>query len=306
MRPSSALVVGSDGVIGSALYDHLSRHGVTVFGTTRREPTPNSRRLVFLDLAEPQLAVDRLPKVDVAIICAAMARFADCRTQPELARRVNVTAPAELASRLVDRGAFVVRLSSSAVFDCRTPHIGADQPTAARSAYGRFQAEAEKAVLALGEKASVLRLTKIITRDFPLIRNWIATLAIGSKIEAFTDHTLCPLPLAAAIDAGTSVLAHRESGIFQVSGASDISYADLAFYLVRRLGLPEDKVIPVRAVDKGMLADEVTPCTSMDTSRLTAITGFNPPQPFSVFDEVFGQTFKALYGEHKRRTRLSI
>jgi dTDP-4-dehydrorhamnose reductase len=293
--PTRALVVGADGVIGSALCEHLSRRGLTVFGTTRRKTEIGSRRLLHLDLAEPQIAIDSLPDVDIAIICAAMARFADCRAQPELARRVNVTTPAELAKGLVARGTFVVRLSSSAVFDCRAPHARADQPTAPRSVYGRLQADAESAILGIGDKTAVLRLTKIMTSDFPLVRNWVSTLARGGNIEAFEDHTLCPLPLAAAVEAAATVLEHKQCGIFQASGASDISYAELARHLVRCLGLAPDRVTSVRAVDRGVLADDVTPYTSMDTTGLTALSGFIPPEPFTVFAEVFGQMPARLY-----------
>lgn len=289
------LIIGADGIIGSALYEHLSRRGLTVFGTTRRRGEAGSDRSIYLDLEEPQIAFDRLPAVDAAIICAAMARFADCRARPELARRVNVTTPTDLTERLTERGTFVVRLSSSAVFDCRMPRAHADQPTAPRSVYGRLQADAEKAILGMGDKTSVLRLTKIVTDDFPLIRNWIATLAQGGNIEAFEDHTLCPLPLAAAVEAAATVLESRQRGIFQVSGAADISYADLARYLVHRLGLSPDRVTAVRAVDRGVLADDVTPHTSMDTTRLTALNGFIPPEPLAVFAEVFGQLPARLY-----------
>jgi dTDP-4-dehydrorhamnose reductase len=290
-----ALVIGADGVIGSALCDHLARCGHTLFGTTRRKNKVDSNLTLFLDLAEPRIATDHLPDVDIAIICAAMARFAECRMQPHLARRVNVTAPIAVARRLVERGAFVVRLSSSAVFDCRIPRVRADRPTDPRSIYGRLQAEAEEAVLGLGKNASILRLTKIMTSDFALIRNWIAALARGDSIEAFEDHALCPLPLASVVDAATAVLELGQGGIFQVSGAADISYADLARHLVRRLGLPSAKVVPVRALDKGVPADEVTPFTSMDTARLTAITGFVPPQPLTVFDDVFGGLIGRLH-----------
>jgi dTDP-4-dehydrorhamnose reductase len=195
---------------------------------------------------------------------------------------------------LVERGTFVVRLSSSVVFDCRIARVHARHPTAPLSAYGRLQAEAEEAILGLGENASVLRLTKIITSDFPLVRNWIAALAKGDSIEAFEDHTICPLPLELAIDAATAVLEFRRGGIFQASGAGDISYADLARYLARRLGLPASRIVAVRATDRGVPENEVTSYTSMDTGRLTAMTGFTPPEPFSVLDDAFDEIITNL------------
>lgn len=255
------LVIGADGIIGSALYNDLLRRGHTVIGTTRREPKERSSRLIFLDLAGSQMVKECLPEADVAIICAAGARFVECRLQPDRARRVNVTAPVILVRRLVERGTYVARLSSSrAVFGCRTTHVRADQPPAPRSVYGRLQAEAEEAILKFGR---------------------------GARIEAFEDHTPCPLPLSAAADAAAAVLESRQGRIFQVSETSDISYADLAGHLVRRLGLSQSRVIPTGATDKGISETDVPPFTSMDTIRLTEMTDFIPPDPFCVFDKIF-------------------
>lgn len=73
MQHSRVLIIGADGIIGSALYEHLPRHGLTVFGTTRRRDEAGSSRSIYLDLEEPQIAFDRLPSVDAAIVCAERA-----------------------------------------------------------------------------------------------------------------------------------------------------------------------------------------------------------------------------------------
>ncbi len=283
-----ALVIGADGLIGAALCEQLSRRGHTVFGTTRRNSPLGLSRKVFLDLAESVTAADRLPDADVAVICTAMTNFADCRMQPELARRVNATAPAALARQLVERGSFVVRLSSTAVFQNPAPMAPALQPSNSRTLYGRLQAEGEKLVLALNSPVAIVRFTKIVTPSFPILTKWISALVRGETIEAFEDHGLCPVTLSCSVDALTAVTESRRPGTYQISAAHDLSYVELATYLVDRLGLPSDRVIPIRAVDRGIPVEEITPYSSLDSASLTKLTGFVQPNPYAVLDEVFG------------------
>lgn len=278
------VVVGADGLIGHALCARLTEQGNVAIGTSRRRGRTGDGGL-YLDLAAPSLP--DMPQADVAVICAAMAKFSECRGNPPLARQVNVIGAVMLARRFIERGTRVVRLSSSAVFDGKHPKVVADTPTGSLSVYGQIQAEAERAMLALGPMATVLRLTKVVTPAFPVVRAWLAALAEGGCIEAFTDHRISPISLRCAVDAIVAVVQQREGGIFQVSGGGDISYVEFAYHLVERLGLPRERVVPIRAAQKGVPSEEVTGYTSMDTSRLTALTGFVAPEPFSVFDQIF-------------------
>jgi dTDP-4-dehydrorhamnose reductase len=293
VQPMRILVIGADGLIGSALYDHLLYLGHTVFGTTRRAAqTKSRRRLMYLDLTEPRIATDHLPDADVAVICTAITSFAECRQQPELARLVNATAAALVARQLSNRGMFVVRLSSTAIFQNTSPMALPLQPPNSRTLYGRMQAEGEKLVFALGSPVSIVRFTKIVTPSFPLMTKWIATLVSGGAVEAFVDHGLCPVTLACSIDALTAVIESRRPGIYQVSASRDLSYAELAAYLVDQLGLPRDRVMHVRAIDKGMPAEEITPYSSLDSQTLTELAGFAQADPYAVLHEVFGPAIK--------------
>src|SRR5476649_290074 len=176
-----AIVLGIDSGIGGALGDALTRRGDCVVGTTRRRER-ESETVFYLDLDDPKSTDAGWPKADVAFFCAALTRFADCRIQPERARRVNVSTPLAIAARLVEHGTRIVFLSTSAVFDCRAPRMKADRPRAPSSAYGRLKAEAEAALLALGPLTSVLRLTKVLTPDMRLFADWIKSLTHGESI----------------------------------------------------------------------------------------------------------------------------
>jgi dTDP-4-dehydrorhamnose reductase len=285
--PLHILIVGGDGTIGGALKQTLAAAGHNVIVTTRHRDRVTGAT-VFLDLAEPH---DALPHVDVAVICAAMTRFSDCRNLPELARQVNVTSLVAICSELVSRGARVIMLSTSAVFDCLSPHVKDSHRPDPRSIYGRLKAEAEQGVLALGGNSTVLRLTKVLSCDNGILAHWISELRCGQSVQAFDDHRFCPITLGDAIEAITALIERGEQGVYQISGAADIGFADAARHLASRIGASPQQVIAVKAAESGVPNDEITAFTSLDTSRLSGLTGYVPLPPRAVIDRVFAAAF---------------
>lgn len=273
----NALVIGGDSLIARALLPALAGRGYHVTRTTRRGPGEGA---IALDLAGP--LPSSLPECEVAFFCAAMTGFEANRQSPALAERVNVTAPAQLARQLVKQGARVVLLSTSAVFDCQSPHMRADRPYAPRGAYGRHKMAAEQAFLALGSPAMVLRLTKVLERADSRLREWSGALREGNSVRAFDNHRFSPLAARHVVDALIGVGEKGTGGIYQVSGRDDWSYADFAREIARRVGAPPDLVEPCAAT---VPPDEVTPYTSLDTSRLADLMGFVPPPATAVLDE---------------------
>jgi dTDP-4-dehydrorhamnose reductase len=230
-----------------------------------------------------------MPEADVAVICAAMARFEDCRRYPELAHRVNVAAPLELGRSLTQAGARVILLSSSVVFDCRKPHVSESEQPMPASAYGRLKAEAEAGLLDLGPLVSVLRLTKVVRPNVGILSGWISSLGKGETIRAFEDHRFCPLTVEQVVDAIVALIENGEGGIYHVSGAADVSYADSARFLAQRIGATNELVEAVRGIENGLAEGDLTPFTSLATGRLSRLTGFVPPEPFDVLQGVYGR-----------------
>lgn len=277
------LIVGVDGSFGGALSHTLASLGHEVIATTRRRDHPGGH--LFLDLAAPLPA---LPRVDVAVICAAMARVEECRRHPELAHRVNVAAPLELGRLLTKAGARVILLSTSAVFGCLAPHVGEDARPMPRSSYGMLKAEAEARLLELGPAISVLRLTKVVKPKAGLLSQWIKDIGAGRTVRAFDDNRFCPIEVGHVVDAVTALIGAGTGGIYHVSGAADLSYAEAAAFLAQRLGAPVDLVEPTHAIDSRLPDADLTPFTSLATERLSRLTGFVPPAPFDVLQDVYG------------------
>jgi dTDP-4-dehydrorhamnose reductase len=281
-----AIIVGIDGLLGSALGQAIRATGGEVHGTSRR-PDSAARGVRHLDLANSLATEAELPAADVVFFCAAMAKFADCRANPTLARQINVLTPAGLAQRLAGRGTRVVLLSTSAVYDGRAANVAANTPPCPVTDYGRLKAEAETKFLALGKAATVVRLTKVLEPRQATFVRWIETLVRDEPIAAFSDLGLAPISLAFAIGALLAAAADLQGGIYQASANGDISYADAAGHIARSLGADPASVIAERGADRGIPAEQLTLFSSLDASRLAALTGEPAPDPYAVIDEVF-------------------
>jgi len=282
------LIIGVDGSFGGALSRSLQSLGYEVIATTRRRDCACDH--LFLDLAAP---LPSLPQVDVAVICAAMARLEECRRYPELAHRVNVAAPLEIARTLTQAGARVMLLSTSSVLGCLTPRVDESVRPMPRSAYARLKAEAEARLLELGSQVSVLRLTKVVKPNAGPLSEWIRQLGEGKPVQAFDDSRFCPLAVAPVVDAITAVIEGGQGGVYHLSGKADVSYAEAASYFAQRIGVANDLVEPVHGVDSGLRQEELTPFTSLTCGRLTLLTGFTPPEPLDVLQDVYGPEIDA-------------
>jgi dTDP-4-dehydrorhamnose reductase len=155
---------------------------------------------------------------------------------------VNLHAPVELARRLCERGAFVLFLSSTGVFDFQKPFRRHDDPPCPVTNYGRQKAEVEERILALDGKTAVLRLTKIMGPEMPLLGKWQAKLASGQNIMAYQDTTIAPITAAFASRVMHEIITAGAEGIFHASGDDDLPYTVLAEQVVRAMNVGPERI----------------------------------------------------------------
>ncbi len=289
-------MIGGDGVIGRNLIRALTDRGDVVYGTSRR-PDAIKRGLLSLDLSEQNAFDISLPDVDIAFFCAATTRFNECREDPKRSRMVNAIAPVVLGRQLVDAGSRVVLLSTSAVFDWSLPNVPASRPQCPSSVYGKLKAEAEAGFLSMGRQASVIRFAKVIDPSWKLFVDWIDALSRTKLVRAFADLRMAPISLDDALVALLAVADDKNGGIYQYSGANDISYFDAGKYLAQRLGCDPDLVISSLAREAGIPPEEITVFSSLDSSRVARLIGRPAPDSFDVIDSTFGRSIS----DHVRR-----
>ena len=279
----SWLVVGGDGLIGRALVRRLEGEGRAVLATTRRRGCAGPWR-PHLELAQDPSDWTPPEPVSVSFLLAASANQLSCCADPAASRRINVDNTVALARRLASLGAFVVFTSTNLVFDGEEPRYrtcAAPHPT---SEYGRQKAEAERELLALGPAIAVVRLTKVLAPEMPLIGRWVEALRAGRPVEAFTDLICAPMPVEFVVEALARIGAQRKGGLFHLSGADEVSYADLARALARRLGADSNLVKSTTSAAAGVALQSLPKHSSLDAEDVAASFALRPPRIDAVIE----------------------
>lgn len=281
------VVVGSDSLIGRALMTSLDRAGERVLGTTRRPENVDESHL-YLDLSRDVERWQCPSPVGVAIICAGVTKIDTCRRDPAASARVNIDGVSAIVRNLKSHGAFVVYLSTNAVFDGSIPYRSPHDPFSPTTEYGRQKAAVEAELPKLGDTFSIVRFTKVVEPGMILLKGWLQSLRSGEIIHPFSDMVVAPVPLSLAVDVLHRVAVTRSPGIIQVSGEKDVTYAEVAYYIARRLGASMDLVQPVSSRTGGVPHQAVFANTTLDTSRLQKEFDLEPPDVWATIDSAVG------------------
>lgn len=261
MWPNRLLVIGADGEIGGAACRHFAAQGVTVIGTSRRRRSDHA----YLDLTVPQ-GWDVLPEADAAIICAGMTSIAGCAQDPAASMQVNVRGTVSLAWKLAAQGTFVIYLSSNQVFDGAIAHRDRESSPCPVSEYGRHKALAEGGMRHVVDRGmgAVLRLTKVVTPQMPVVERWRQDLRAGKPIGPFSNLPLAPVSVGHVMETMESILDDRAAGWFHASSLEDSSYLSLAQVVVEQEGADPCLIRPIEAVAGSIGFDTLPRFSSLD------------------------------------------
>jgi dTDP-4-dehydrorhamnose reductase len=283
------LLVGGDSEIGTATCQYLKAHGSPVRATTRRRDRVSEER-PFVDLATELGDWEPPPGTHSACILIAIARLAACAADPVGSAHINVTQTLALIDRLIARNIHVLFLSTNQVFDGLTPHVRADAPTCPVSEYGRQKARVEAALQRhrnQGASVAILRLGKVVSPVVPLICGWIESLAAGKPIQAFHDMPMAPTPIDLVIHAIAALMGERLSGIYQLTGPRDATYAEIGRFLAGCIGADPKLVTELSARDAGLPEGATPRHTTLDSSALRDRYGLQVPDIWPIIEQMF-------------------
>jgi dTDP-4-dehydrorhamnose reductase len=278
------LLVGGDSEIGAATDRFLKAQGRSVAATTRRSEHVAADR-PLLDLAAPLDAWEPPAGTQAVCLFAAIARLAACAGDPAGSAHINVTQTLTLVERLVARGIYVLFLSTNQVFDGNTPNVPADTPTSPVSEYGRQKARVEAALrlhIQRGAPVAILRLAKVVSRRMALIDGWVEALSAGRPVRAFHDMMLAPTPTDLVSAAVGALMDDRASGIYQLTGPRDVTYAEVARFVASHLGADIALVEEGSASAAGLPHGATPHHTTLDSSALRDRYGFAVPDVWEI------------------------
>jgi dTDP-4-dehydrorhamnose reductase len=239
------LIVGGDSAIGRALSEYWRLRGVPHHASTKKLDLINASR-PHIDLLDQQWSDIYNYQYDAVVFCAAYTRIDQCEYQPLESFKVNVNSTFLLAEKFANLGAYLLLLSSSKVFDGKTPNRRPVDQVCPTTEYGRQKAEIERILLGL-PRSAVLRLSKVIHPDMPLIKNWRIRVKAGEIINAYEDMFLAPVSIDKVSQKISDLVEKKDIGIYHLSGCEDISYFKFATQIFADIKNADKLIRPVSA-----------------------------------------------------------
>jgi len=240
------LIIGGDGQIGSKLYSYLKKKNT--FKTTRNIKLINEKTFYF-DLKKPSYEFLK-NQFTAVVICASATNISLIEQKPRKFRNINVINTIKLIKELSKNKIFIIFLSSNSVFDGKKQFYKYSDKTCPLNLYGKYKCEVEEYLnYNLKKKSCILRLTKVISKNTPIIEYWNKQLNNGKVIWAYKDRFIAPVKILKVIQTIEILIKKKQNGIFQLGGNKEMSNFEFTRYVYRKFPT-FIKLIKSKAVNK--------------------------------------------------------
>ena len=273
------LVTGGSGQLACALERAAGARAIRRVGRPAFDFDRPDTLAPLLREAAPSLVVN----------AAAYTAVDKAESEPDAAARANRDGPAALAAWCAEAGIPLIHVSTDYVFDGAkgAPYVETD-PTAPTGVYGASKLAGERAVLASGARAIVLRTAWVYSATG---RNFVLTMLNAARktdrLRVVADQRGCPTAagdLAAAILAVADTLARdgwddARGGLYHAAGGGETTWHGLAeavFDAAARHGHPRPVVEAIATADWPTPARRPAD-TRLDCDKLHAAFGVRLP-----------------------------
>jgi dTDP-4-dehydrorhamnose reductase len=233
------LLTGRNGQVGWELARLLPTLGELV--STGREE---------LDLADDDSIrrVVREAKPQLIVNAAAHTAVDKAESEPELAMRINGTAPGVLAEEAKRLGAMLVHYSTDYVFDgTKAGAYVEDDAPSPLSVYGRTKLAGERAIVSSGCRHLILRTSWVYG---PRGKNFFLTIAAkaraGERLRVVEDQRGVPTTSRFLAEKTLALLAKDAHGLLHLVPAGETTWHEFAREIVRLTG-SQSEVQPIKS-----------------------------------------------------------
>jgi dTDP-4-dehydrorhamnose reductase len=232
------LITGATGTLGKALARACEWRGLDYVLTDRAG-------LDLENLQSIEAMLDRCRPWAV-INAAGWVKVDEAELNPQACHAANATGCSGLARACEQRGVRLTGFSSDLVFDGAKgcAYVETDQP-APLNVYGASKQAAEAAVLAAG--GLMIRTAGFFSPYDPhnFAIQVAQRLAAGQRILAARDQMVSPTYVPDLVDAVLDLVIDSEAGLWHVTNAGQVSWAEFAFHIAEALNLDRTLIRPV-------------------------------------------------------------
>jgi dTDP-4-dehydrorhamnose reductase len=287
------LITGVSGLLGINLaQEAMTAHDVT--GVDRGKLKSAPFNILKLDLLNPgavDLALDSA-RPDWLINCAALADLEACENNPELAQRLNIDLPAQMAKACKARGIPFVHISTDAVFDGEKDgfYTETDIPNPP-GVYSQTKLGGERAVLSEDASAIVARVNFYgwsLSGRRSLAEFFHHNLTNNKSMSGFTDVIFCPMLVNDTARILLKMLKKQVTGLYHLVGPQAMSKYQFGVEIARKFSMKEGEISP-----KSILASNLTARRShnlwLSVNKLSTDLGVSLPEFSTGLDEFYTQ-----------------
>ncbi|MFP4156010.1 MAG: SDR family oxidoreductase [Opitutales bacterium] len=247
------LLTGASGLLGNAYALAAIRRGHEVVALYNSS-TPKINGLAHLkqlDLSETgeltRLTLELWP--DIIVNCAAISSPRAVETAPQLAEKINVALPRQLAQLATHLGARLIHVSTDMVFDGRSdePYRSTDMP-APTNLYGQTKLMAEREVLEHDPEDPVVLRIPILMGNSPggqrsLHEKLLGAIRRGERPQLFIDEIRQPASVENVAEVMLELSERRDlHGLFHWAGSDSLSRFEIGQRILDHFDLPRDAI----------------------------------------------------------------
>ncbi|MEO5904370.1 MAG: SDR family oxidoreductase [Gemmatimonadaceae bacterium] len=236
------LVTGATGFLGTNVLRAAVEQGRDIVAAVRTgQPSVPTAGLVHADLTDKAVVREMIAAIrpEWILNCAALANLDPCENDPDKARRLNATAPANLAAACSEFGARLLQVSTDSVFDGNRGMYCEDDIPSPVNVYASSKLEGERAVREALPRALVVRTNFIGTpaKNGGGLAAWIAdSVEQGMPIKGFDDVIFSPLLATTLAERLFEMMDANLQGLFHLGARDSMSKYEFALSIARELG----------------------------------------------------------------------
>lgn len=277
------LITGSTGLLAKG-FEECADGSAEITGIHMRDYSvsdPRARHL-SLDVRDPRAVASLFAaeRFDAVVHAAGMATVDQVERHPDDGRRSNLDGTINIANACRAHGAYLVYISTNAVFDGRHAPYAEDAPTNPPHHYGRIKLACEGAVRELLPACAVARpilmygWNHAVNRPNPV--TWVYDkLLRGEPVDLVDDVYENPLYNLQCGRALWAILHRRPSGVFHLAGANRVSRYEMGLEVAKTFDLDASLV---RRTDSSQFPSIAPrpPDTTFLTARMQQELGVRP------------------------------
>jgi len=287
------LVTGASGLLGINLaQEMISEHEIV--GVDRGKLVNAPFKVLKVDLLDSGAVDSVLDSVqpEWLINCAALADLDACEANPELARRLNIDLPAQMARACKARDISFVHISTDAVFDGRKDGFYNEEDlTNPLGVYSKTKLDGERAVLSEDENAIVVRVNFYgwsLGGRRSLAEFFFNNLIDNKTVSGFTDVIFCPILANDTARVLVKMLKKKLSGLYHLVGPQAMSKYQFGVEIARRFNLDESNISPKSILSSTLVAPRAHNLR-LSTHKLSTDLGESLPEFSTGLNEFYTQ-----------------